>query len=158
MIFHLFLKLIWSCLTQHVLIEWPCSWCVDYWLPCIDNMSLSAARREVNTDSLSIYQTGDRITVHILLVQDPNEHMSHLYRFLFFFLKWSCSFSMFNIKGNSVWNAGWIFYHLFTQRNKDTRQSHVQVPHKYMPKCFFNEFTSNCNKKSLLHYLEMHIS
>jgi len=43
-----------------------------------------------------------------------------------------------------VWNAGWIFYSLFTQRNKNTRQPHVQAPHKYMPKCFFNE--SNCIK------------
>lgn len=42
--------------------------------------------------------------------------------------------------------SGWIFYHLFTQRNKDTRQSHVQAPHKYMPKCFFYEFTSKCIK------------
>lgn len=53
---------------------------------------------------------------------------------------------MFNIKGNSLWNAGWIFHHLFTQRNKDTRQTHVQAPHKYMPKCFFNGFTSKCIK------------
>lgn len=47
---------------------------------------------------------------------------------------------------NSVWNAGWIFYCLFTQRNTDTRQTHVQAPHKYMPKCFFNGFTSKCIK------------
>lgn len=33
---------------------------VEYWSPCIDNTSLSAARWEVDTDSINmyIYQTG----------------------------------------------------------------------------------------------------
>lgn len=108
---------------------------------------MSSEHWEVDTDSMSMnmYQTGCGVSVHTLLAWDPNEHMSHLYRFLFF-EKWSRSFSMFNIKPNSVWNTGWIFHHLFTQRNKATRQSHVQAPHKYMPKCFFYEFTSKCIK------------
>lgn len=46
----------------------------------------------------------------------------------------------------SVWNAVWIFYCLFTQRNKDARQTHVPAPHKYMPECFFSGFTSKCLK------------
>lgn len=48
-------------------------------------MRLSAAHSEADTDSINMYmyQTGVRVSVHILLVQDPNEHMSHLYRFLF---------------------------------------------------------------------------
>lgn len=45
-----------------------------------------------------------------------------------------------------MWNAAWIVYRLFTHRNKDTRQTRVQAPHKYMPMCFFNEFTSKCIK------------
>ncbi len=107
----------------------------------------SAAHGEADTDSINMcmYQTGGCISAQILSVQGPNEHMSHLYRFLFF-KKSSCLFSVFNVKPNSVWDAGWIFHHLFTQRNKDTRQSHVQAPHKYMPKCFFYEFTSRCIK------------
>lgn len=126
-------------------------WMTLFILQNIDCLVLTLWASQQHTEKLidsinmNMYQTAGSISVHILLVQDPNEHMSHLYWFLFF-KKWSCSFSVFNIKPNSVWNTGWIFYHLFTQRNKDTRQSHVQAPHKYMPKCFFYEFTSKCIK------------
>lgn len=77
-----------------------------------------------------------------LLALYTNEHMTLFYRFL----KSDPAHSLFNIKPNSMWKAGWIFNFLFTQRNKDTRQSHVEVPHKYMPKCSYSEFTSKCVK------------
>ena len=54
-----------------------------------------------------------------------------------------------------MWNTGWIFHRLFTQRNADTRQTGVglQDPHKYMSKYFFKEFTSKCIKifPSIIH-------
>lgn len=44
-------------------------------------LTVAAPSHSVN---MSTYRTGGRLSVHILLVLDPNERMSHLYRFLFF--------------------------------------------------------------------------
>lgn len=64
----------------------------------------------------------------------------------FWFLKSDGAHSLCSTSRLRVRNMRWIFYHLFTHRNKDTRQSRVRPPHKYMPKCFFCEFTSKCIK------------
>ena len=118
---------------------------MGYWFPCIDSLSLTAAQCAADRRHQYVYEQFI-LWNHILSVHDPNEHMSYLYRFLFSFSQWSSSFFMLNISTNSVPNAGWIFYRLFTQRNKDTRQTHVEEPHKYMQKCFFNGCTSKCIK------------